>query len=241
MAGCCITTPLVILNDGQSVAIKRREVDGQAIASYQGLMTCGSVWSCPRCSAVIAHTRAEEIGRAVRECHQQGGKVYLMTLTMRHTSRDRLAELWDGLSVGWRSAFGTRKWTGQRSRIVERAGKTVAVKERLGDAELFDVAGMTRVVEATYGAPTSGGNGWHLRYALTCLSFSQMLTENGLRAMFLRPEFTTGGRKVCTKRGSAIRVLLQWMSVTFQWTALTTLAGISRKRRTTALREWASR
>lgn len=166
-------------DDGQSVAIRRREVDGQAIASYQGLMTCGSVWSCPRCSAVIAHTRAEEIGRAVRECHQQGGKVYLMTLTMRHTSRDRLAELWDGLTVGWRSAFGTRKWTGQRSRIVERAGKTVAVRGRLGDAELFDVAGMTRVVEATYGAPASGGNGWHLH--IHALVFTASAMEFALR------------------------------------------------------------
>lgn len=166
-------------DDGQSVAIKRREVDGQVIASYQGLMTCGSVWSCPRCSAVIAYTRAEEIGKAVRKCYQLGGKVYLMTLTMRHTSRDRLAELWDGLSVGWRSAFGTRKWTGQRARIVERAGKSTAVKGRLGDAELFDVAGMTRVVEATYGAPTAGGNGWHLH--IHALVFTASAMESALR------------------------------------------------------------
>lgn len=105
-------------DDGQTVAIRRREVNGQSIASYQGLMTCGSVWLCPRCSAVIAHTRAAEIAAAVRECHRQGGKVYLLTLTMRHTSKDRLAQLWDGLSVGWRAAFGTRKWTGQRARTV---------------------------------------------------------------------------------------------------------------------------
>jgi hypothetical protein len=68
-------------DDGQSVVIRRREVDGRMVASYQGLMTCGSVWSCPRCSAVIAHTRAEEIGSAVRECYRRGGKVYLLTLT----------------------------------------------------------------------------------------------------------------------------------------------------------------
>ncbi|MFP1154330.1 hypothetical protein ACK280_19865 [Mycobacterium sherrisii] len=88
--------------------------------------------------------------------------MYLLTLTMRHTSKDRLALLWDGLSAGWRSAFGTRKWTGQRARMVERAGKTTVLQGHVGDAELFDVAGMTRVVEATYGAPTRGGNGWHL-------------------------------------------------------------------------------
>ncbi len=166
-------------DDGQAVAIKRREVNGQAIASYQGLMTCGSVWSCPRCSAVIAHTRAAEITAAVRECYRQGGSVYLLTLTMRHTSKDRLAQLWDGLSAGWRSAFGTRKWTGQRARTVERGGKTTFIKAHVGDAELFDVAGMTRVVEATYGAPARGGNGWHLH--IHALVFTASAMESALR------------------------------------------------------------
>ncbi len=166
-------------DDGQTVAIRRREVNGQPIASYQGLMTCGSVWSCPRCSAVVAHTRAGEIGAAVRECHRQGGRVYLLTLTLRHTSKDRLAHLWDGLSAGWRSAFGTRKWTGQRARMVERAGKKIGVKSRRGDAELFDVAGMTRVVEATYGSPARGGNGWHLH--IHALVFTASAMEFALR------------------------------------------------------------
>lgn len=167
-------------DDGQVVAIKRREVNGQSIASYQGLMTCGSVWSCPRCSAVIAHTRATEIAAAVRECYRQGGNVYLLTLTMRHTSKDRLAQLWDGLSAGWRAAFGTRKWTGQRARTVERAGKPTLVAAYVGDAELFDVAGMTRVVEATYGDPTRGGNGWHLH--IHALVFTASGMESALRS-----------------------------------------------------------
>lgn len=161
-------------DDGQAVVINRREVNGRPIAGYQGLMTCGSVWSCPRCSAVIAHTRAAEIAAAVRECDRQGGKVYLLTLTMRHTSKDRLAQLWEGLSTGWRSAFGTRQWTGQRARTVERGGKTTFVKGHLGDAELFDVAGMTRVVEATYGAPALGGNGWHLHIHALVFTASEM-------------------------------------------------------------------
>jgi hypothetical protein len=103
-------------DDGQSVVIRRREIDGRMVASYRGLMTCGSVWSCPRCSAVIAHTRADEISSAVRECYRRGGKVYLLTLTMRHSNRDRLAELWGALSSGWRAAFGSRDWTDQKAR-----------------------------------------------------------------------------------------------------------------------------
>lgn len=194
-------------DDGQAVAIKRREVNGQAIASYQGLMTCGSVWSCPRCSAVIAHTRAAEIAAAVRECYRQGGSVYMLTLTMRHNSKDRLAQLWDGVSAGWRSAFGTRKWTGQRARTEERAGKTTLIKAHVGDAELFNVAGMTRVVEATYGAPTRGGNGWHLHiHAL-------IFTVSGMESA-LRPElprwFGDIDREWIARNAFAARVHERW-------------------------------
>lgn len=167
-------------DDGQMVGIRRREVAGGAVASYQGLMTCGSVWSCPRCAVVIAHTRADEIGAAVRECHRQGGKVYLLTLTMRHTKKDRLDELWDALSAGWRSAFGTRKWTGQRETTVERRGKLAVIPARVGDSELFDIAGITRVVEATYGAPDRGGHGWHLH--VHALVFSASGLASALRS-----------------------------------------------------------
>ena len=166
-------------DDGQGVRIVRREVDGRMVAHYQGLMTCGSVWSCPRCSAVIAHTRSAEIGAAVRECYRQGGRVYLLTLTMRHSAGDRLADLWDALSSGWRSAFGTRKWTGQRARLTERNGRLVELPAMTGDAELFDVAGMTRVVEATYGSPQRGGHGWHLH--IHALVFSASTMRSALR------------------------------------------------------------
>jgi hypothetical protein len=77
----------------------------------------------------------------------------MLTLTMRHSASDRLADLWDALSSGWRSAFGTRTWTGQNARVAERNGRLVHVRATPGDVELFDVAGLTRVVEATYGAP----------------------------------------------------------------------------------------
>jgi hypothetical protein len=149
-------------DDGQGVTVRRREVDGRAVASLGGLVTCGSVWACPRCSSVIARTRADEIGAAVRECYRQGGKVYLMTLTLRHSRRDRLADMWGALGSGWRSAFGSRAWTGQRQRVEQRRGGAVLRAEMIGDAECFDVAGLTRVVETTYGSPEDGGHGWHL-------------------------------------------------------------------------------
>ena len=165
-------------DDGQGVVVKRRVVDGQAIASYSGLVTCGSVWSCPRCSAVIAHSRAAEIAAAVRECQRQGGSVYLMTLTMRHKAADKLDDLWNALSQGWRSAFGTRSWSGQRARTTERRGRLVEIAPVTGDSERFDVAGLTRVVEATYGAPADGGHGWHLH--IHALVFAGSSLQAGL-------------------------------------------------------------
>jgi hypothetical protein len=85
----------------------------------------------------------------------------LLILTMRHSGRDKLADLWDALSSGWRTSFGNRTWTGQRARTVERGGRLTQLRPIMGDAERFDVAGITRVVEATYGSPAEGGNGWH--------------------------------------------------------------------------------
>lgn len=66
------------------------------VAGFEGLATCGSVWACPRCSAVIAAERAAAMGEAIRACLDAGGAVYLLTLTLRHQSGDKLAELWDG-------------------------------------------------------------------------------------------------------------------------------------------------
>ncbi|AMU55108.1 hypothetical protein E3G42_001519 [Mycobacteroides abscessus] len=165
-------------DDGQGVMIQRREVDGRMIASLHGLMTCGSVWACPRCSAVIANTRAQEIGNAVRECYVRGGRVYLLTLTLRHDRRDGLVDLWESLGDGWRSVVGGRAWTGQRERLVERKGGVSTLPAIMGDAERFDIAGVTRVVEATYGKPELDGHGWHLH--IHALLFSATSLSTGL-------------------------------------------------------------
>jgi hypothetical protein len=85
----------------------------------------------------------------------------------------------DALSSGWRSAFGTRAWAGQNARAAERNGRLVRVKARSGDVELFEVAGLTRVVEATYGTPIQGGHGWHLH--IHALVFCASTLRSGLR------------------------------------------------------------
>jgi len=61
-----------------------RAVDG-GDARYAGVVTCGSVWTCPVCAGRIAEERRLEIQLAIRKHVAQAGAVYLMTLTAPHT------------------------------------------------------------------------------------------------------------------------------------------------------------
>lgn len=137
---------------GPGVTVKR-SWDGSS-AGYGNLLTCGSVWACPRCAAVIASKRSEELGNAIRAAHGAGATCYLLTLTMRHRRRDALSDLWSGLSAAWRKTFGVTAWTGDNG--YTRKDGTLRLP-RLGDAERFGVAGLCRAVEVTH-----GDNGWHL-------------------------------------------------------------------------------
>lgn len=135
----------VVNMEPDKVTIKR-SVDGRA--GFGGLTKCGSVWACPRCSAVIAANRSAQIGDVVRECLYRGGTVQFLTLTLRHRVSDRLADLFDVLHAGWRAVAGSAEWSGDA--------------RRLGDRDRFGIVGHVRVVEATVSRPDSGGHGWHL-------------------------------------------------------------------------------
>ena len=119
---------------GDLVTIARRG----ARAHYSGLQKCGSVWACPVCSARIQAERTDELVAAVEEAHRQGLTVAMVTLTMRHDRRCKLAPMWDALSSAFASAMTT-------DRAVQKA------KQAAG------VVGWVRRVEATHGR-----NGWHL-------------------------------------------------------------------------------
>ncbi|QIK63794.1 hypothetical protein G7068_11810 [Leucobacter viscericola] len=159
--------------------VKRRELPNGAVAGYSGVTLCGSVWSCPRCSAVIAQRRAEEISRAVAACHQRGGKVYLMTKTVRHTRKDSLEELFNVISKGWRSGLGGVAWSGRKERVRVRDGREWLEPAILGDAERFGIAGRVRATEATVSLPGSGGHGWHVHFH--ALIFATGTLGEGLR------------------------------------------------------------
>jgi hypothetical protein len=123
--------------------------DGDARrAGFAGLATCGSVWSCPVCAEKILAGRQHELADAIATWEAGGGRVALLTLTMRHKSGDRLADLWDGLSYAWGKVTSGRSW----ARVNERYGSA-----DLASATLSRRIGWARVVETTHGA-----NGWHV-------------------------------------------------------------------------------
>jgi hypothetical protein len=110
---------------------------GGSSAGYGGLVTCGSVWACPVCSAKITAQRAVELTKLIEWNAARGGSVGLLTLTMQHHRGQRLRELRRALTTAWRHVTSSRGWK--------------EAKKDLG------LDGYVRAIEAT-----DGDNGWHL-------------------------------------------------------------------------------
>lgn len=124
---------------GAQVQIWRSVKHGTAC--YQGLQTCGSVWTCPVCAAKIAERRKHELLDAMKVHEAQGGFVQLLTLTTPHARGDDLAALLDSQGKAL-SAFRA-----------DRAVKAIF-------AEMGHV-GQVRALEVTHGRKSGHNNGWH--------------------------------------------------------------------------------
>ena len=84
-----------------------------------GVSTCGSVHSCPLCAPAIYTRRSEEITTATRAWREQGGFVYMMTNTVRHSMGDELKWMRTRMS----KAF-SQLWNGRAGKSrVARMGK----------------------------------------------------------------------------------------------------------------------
>lgn len=179
-----------------------------------GLVTCGSPWACPTCSAVTAMSRSIEIANAAETCLQMGGDLALLTLTLQHDAKDSLEHLWDGLASGWREVFGSNKWTGTKARRrADRTGKTRVVPEELGEKELYSIAGTVRVVESSYGSPEEGGHGWHLHAHVLLFStapWHQVFDDSYCAEKLLKETTTTDERELITLSSLAIRIFARW-------------------------------
>lgn len=112
--------------------------DGGNVAGFRGVTTCGSVWSCPVCSAKVAAHRQNDLAQAVDWYTSRGQSVYMVTLTMRHHAGQRLRDTWATLSYAWNAVNSGKQW--------------------MRDKEQWGVSGFVRVTEGTHGFD----NGWHI-------------------------------------------------------------------------------
>jgi len=109
-------------------------VDGRRVAFARGLLTCGSVWSCPSCSAKIRAGRAGEVQQVV-EWHGQH-RTFLWSLTVRHARGHSLERV--------------RRGVARAMRLMQRGAPWRRFKARVG------LVGSIRALEVTHGP-----NGWH--------------------------------------------------------------------------------
>lgn len=114
---------------------------------FGGLQTCGSVWTCPVCSAKITEHRRREISTAL-EKHR--GTVIMVTQTIPHSSSDSLNESYS-LLMKARQTFKDQRPLKKKSplRFIIRT-----YKEICND---YNVIGDIASIEITY----SFVNGWH--------------------------------------------------------------------------------
>lgn len=118
---------------------------GHGRSAYGSLHTCGSVWSCPVCSAKISAKRKTEVEAIVSAATKSGKFVSMLTLTQRHHQGQRLSDLWDALTYAWGRVSSGRRWQ--------------EFKKQLG------LSGFIRAVEVTH-----GDNGWHVHTHVLIIS-----------------------------------------------------------------------
>jgi len=62
-------------------------------AGFGNLLTCGSVWVCPVCSAKITQRRRDELAPALNNWQASGGGLLMAAFTLRHSRSDELANI----------------------------------------------------------------------------------------------------------------------------------------------------
>jgi len=87
---------------------------------YSGLMTCGSVWTCPVCRQKILAGRRSEIVQALKS----GLTPVMVTITLQHDRSDSLSDLMSALSSALRRLKSGRWWIDFRDRYQVKASVT---------------------------------------------------------------------------------------------------------------------
>lgn len=128
------TTKCRYITRNQDVRVMQSMEHGNAF--YADLVTCGSVWSCPVCSALIQERRRVELERAINWAYENDLQPVMVTITSPHkswhTMKELLVQQADALAMLRKGAAYDR------------------FKDRIG------YQGMIRALETKYGE-----NGWH--------------------------------------------------------------------------------
>lgn len=103
---------------------------------YKGLITCGSVWACPVCTAKIQERRRGEIQQAIEWGNRNGMKPVMVTFTFPHTAFDKLKDMLNRQKDAFSKLRSGRPWR--------------SLKDKIGYHALI------RSLEVTHGE-----NGWH--------------------------------------------------------------------------------
>lgn len=110
-------------------------------AFYNGLMSCGSVWTCPVCASKIAERRRNELAEGMESARSQGLRIHFVTLTVPHGIGDDLHILLERL----------------RGALKRLSQGKYGISSQLKGA----LVGYIRTLEVTHGK-----NGWHPHYHL---------------------------------------------------------------------------
>ena len=97
------------LMNGAEVQVKH---NGER-AYYSGIVSCGSVWTCPVCSSKITEARREELSLALSS---SGLIPVMVTVTLQHERNDKLAILLEALNDSLRKLKSGRWWKSFRSK-----------------------------------------------------------------------------------------------------------------------------
>jgi hypothetical protein len=108
-------------------------------AVLRGLTTCASVWSCSICAPKISVRRRDELRAGIASWEAAGGRVALVTYTLRHKLGDDLGLMLRSMGAARRSMK-----SGRRAQAIMQS---------------FGLVGSVRSLEVTHGA-----NGWHPHY-----------------------------------------------------------------------------
>ncbi len=120
-----------VRSDRREVQVRESQKSGKAY--FAGLMSCGSVWTCPVCAPKIQAVRAQEVRAAI---DAWDGSVFLLTQTVPHDRQDALETLLEGFTLALRKFKGCKGYTNAQKRHL--------------------ISGSIRALEIT-----DGRNGWH--------------------------------------------------------------------------------